>query len=319
MGEHRHLGGEDLLGLVDLLALERLEFRHFAQRQVGEGTQEAADVGVFGIAPVLPELVRAQPLGVEPHRARRRLSHLGARRGREERRGQREQLGACHAPAEIGAHHDVAPLVRAAHLQDADVALVEFHEVVGLQDHVIEFEEGERLIALEPELHRIHGQHAVDREVPADVAQQRDIEQRVEPVGVVGHHRIGLAAAERKIVAEALADARHVGVDLCRRQQLARLVAARRIAHLGRAAAHQRDRLVPGFLPPAQQHDLQQVPDMERIGGAVEADIGAAGASRQQLVQARGIAALMHHAALVHDPHEIRLEARHSLRPALGP
>ena len=53
------------------------------------------------------------------------------------------------APAEICAHHDVAPLVGAAHLDDAVVALVQFHEIVGLQDHVVEFEEREWLVALE--------------------------------------------------------------------------------------------------------------------------------------------------------------------------
>ena len=191
------------------------------------------------------------------------------------------------------------------------MALVELHEVVGLQDHVVEFEEGERLVALEAQLHRIHGQHAVDREMPADVAQQRDVEERVEPVGIVGHHRVGRAVAEFQVVREALLDARHVGVDLLRRQKLTRLVAARRVADLGRAAAHQRDRLVAGLLPPAQQHDLREVADMQRIGGAVEANIGRARARRQQLVEPRRVAALMHHAALVHDPHEIRLEARH--------
>ena len=199
------------------------------------------------------------------------------------------------------------------------MAFVQLHEVVGLQDHVVELEEGERLVALEPELHRIHGQHAVDREVPADVAQQRDIEQRVEPLGVVGHHRVGLAAAERQVVGEALLDARHVGLDHLGRQQLARFVLARGVAHLGRAAAHQGDRLVAGLLPPAQQHDLQQVPDVQRIGGAVEADIGGARTGRQKLVQTGGIAALMHHAALVHDPHEIRLEGRHLDLSLWGP
>ena len=169
----------------------------------------------------------------------------------------------------------------------------------------------ERLVALEPQLDRIHGQHAVDREVPADVAQQRDVEQLVEPVGVVGHHRAGRAVAERQVVGEARLDAGHVGVDLLVGEQLARLVAARGIADLGRAAAHQRDRLVPGLLPPAQQHDLQQMADVQRVGRAVEADVGGADAARQHFVQASGIAALMHHAALVHDTHEIRLEVRH--------
>src|SRR5579872_4538565 len=50
---------------------------------------------------------------------------------------------------------------------------------------------------------------------------------------------------------------------------------------------------------------------MQRIGGAVEADVGGARAAGQEFVQARGIAALMHHAAIVHDVHEFRLEGRH--------
>ena len=36
---------------------------------------------------------------------------------------------------------DVAPLIRAAHLQPAAVALVQLDEIVGLQNHVVEFEE----------------------------------------------------------------------------------------------------------------------------------------------------------------------------------
>ena len=224
--------------------LQRFQPCDLRQRHVGEELEEAADVGVLGVAPVLPEIVGRQPRRVQPHRAGGGLAHLGARAGGEQRRGQREQLGALHAAAEIGAHDDVAPLVRAAHLHDAFVAPVQFHEIVGLQDHVVELEEGERLVALESQLHRIHGQHAVDREVPADVAQQRNVEQRVEPVGVVGHDGVGRAVAERQVVGEALPDARHVGVDLRGREQLARLVAAGGIADLGRAAAHQRDRLV---------------------------------------------------------------------------
>ncbi len=33
------------------------------------------------------------------------------------------------------------------------LALVELHEVVGLEDHVVELEERQLLVALEPELH----------------------------------------------------------------------------------------------------------------------------------------------------------------------
>ena len=59
VGERRRLGGEDLLGLVDLRALQRLEPRDLVERQLGEELQEAADVGVLGVAPELPEVVRA--------------------------------------------------------------------------------------------------------------------------------------------------------------------------------------------------------------------------------------------------------------------
>ena len=80
--------------------------------------------------------------------------------------------------AEIDAVDDVAPLVRAAHLQHAAVAPVQLDEIVGLQDHVVEFEERQLLLAVEPQLHRIEGQHAVDGEMPADVAQEIDVVER---------------------------------------------------------------------------------------------------------------------------------------------
>src|SRR5690348_5107258 len=99
--------------------------------------------------------------------------------------------------------------------------------------------------------------------MPADIAQKRNVEKAVEPFGVVDHDRIAWLAAERQVVREAAPDARQVGVDLLRRKELARLVTARRVADLGRAAAHQGDRLVAGLLPPAQQHDLREMADME--------------------------------------------------------
>ena len=87
------------------------------------------------------------------------------------------ELRRAHAAAEIDAGDDVAPLVGAAHLQDAAMAAVELDEVVGLQAHVVELEERQLLVALEPHLDRIDRQHAVDREMPADVAQEVDVVQ----------------------------------------------------------------------------------------------------------------------------------------------
>ncbi len=45
------------LGLVDLGALQLLEARDLVQRQIGEEAQEAADIGIFDVAPELPVVV----------------------------------------------------------------------------------------------------------------------------------------------------------------------------------------------------------------------------------------------------------------------
>ena len=119
MHQRGRLGRQGLLGLVDLRALQRAEPRDLVQRQEGEQLQEAHDVGVLGVAPILPVVIGRQQIGVEPDRARRRLAHLRAGGGRQQRRGQAVKLRAAHAPAEIDAHDDIAPLVGAAHLQHA--------------------------------------------------------------------------------------------------------------------------------------------------------------------------------------------------------
>jgi len=51
-------GRQHLFGFVYLAAFEPLEGSDFIYRKLGEKTQEAADVGIFGIAPELPVFVR---------------------------------------------------------------------------------------------------------------------------------------------------------------------------------------------------------------------------------------------------------------------
>ena len=67
--ERGRLGGEHLLRLVDLGAVERREPRDLVERQLGEELEEAADVGVLGVPPELPVLVGREQVGVEPDRA----------------------------------------------------------------------------------------------------------------------------------------------------------------------------------------------------------------------------------------------------------
>ncbi len=108
--------GQDLLRLVQLGALKCCKPVDLIEGKLGEQLEEALHVGVFGVPPELPVVIRREHVGVEPHGARRRLAHLGARGGRQQRRGQPEQLHAFGAPAELDSGDDIAPLIRAAHL-----------------------------------------------------------------------------------------------------------------------------------------------------------------------------------------------------------
>ena len=56
--QRRHRRRENFLGLVYFLAAQRFETANFIEREVGEESQEAADVGIFLVAPVLPIVPR---------------------------------------------------------------------------------------------------------------------------------------------------------------------------------------------------------------------------------------------------------------------
>ncbi len=178
-----------------------------------------------------------------------------------------------HAPSEFNPLQNIAPLIRAPHLQRAVVALVQLQEVVALQNHVIEFQERERLLAFQPQLHAVHGEHSIDREMPADVAQKWDVLEARQPVIVVDHHGAGRGIVEAQEVVENLANAGDIGVDLLVGEKLTGLIAARRITDLGRAAAHQHDGAVSRLLQAAQHHDLHQTADVQAVGGGIETDV----------------------------------------------
>ena len=189
------------------------------------------------------------------------------------------------------------PLVRAAHLQHHAVAALQLAEVVALQDHVVEFEKGQRLLAVEAELDAVEGQHAVDREMRADVAQQVDPAELVEPVGVVEQQRVGGAVAELHKGGDGGLDASDVGGDLLVGHHSAGLVPAGRVADAGGAAAHEHDRFVTMFLHQAHEHDLHQAADVEAVGGEVEADVACHDAGLEGGRKRLFVGALEHEAA----------------------
>ncbi len=150
----------------------------------------------------------------------------------------------------------------------------------------------------------------------ADVAQEGDVVELAQPVVVVDHHRVGRAVAEGQEALEHASDAGDVGVDLRIGQQLAALVLAGRIADLGRAAAHQHDRLVTGLLQPAQHHDLDKAADVKARRGRVEADVAGHDLLRRQGVEALGVGQLVDVAALVEQLQERGTVLGHARRLA---
>ena len=150
---------------------------------------------------------------------------------------------------------------------------MKLHEIVGLEHHVVELDEAQILLALEPELDRILAQHAVDAEMTAIVAQERNVVQPVEPFGVVRKERVTLALAKSQELREGFPDSRDIGRDRFVIEELAGFILAGRIADLGRAAADQHDRAMAGLLQLPQHHDADEMPHMQARRRAVEADI----------------------------------------------
>ena len=234
----------------------------------------------------MPKVPRGQLRFVEPDRACGSLAHFCAVSGGQQRRGQPEQLGCFHTPGQFDAVDNVAPLVGPAHLQAATEAERQFAKVIGLQNHVVEFKEGEWLFALKPQLDRIEGQHPVDGEVRANSAQHFDIAERAQPLVVINHHCVGRSVAEGQQSLEHHADRGDVRLNIIAGEHLAALVLAGRIADFGGAAAHHDDWLMPGLLQPSQHHNLHQRANMQRWRGGIEANI-----ARHDLPRSQGIKA----------------------------
>ena len=207
-----------------------------------------------------------------------------------------------HAADQLRPHDDVPPLVRPSHLQHRAVAPVQFEKVVGLQQHVVEFEEAQRLLPFQAQAHAVHGQHAVDAEMPADIAQEGDVAQPIQPFGIVEHQRAGVEIQQRL---EGPADADLVGLDDLIRQQLPGIILAGGIAHLGGAAADQRDGPAAGLLEEPQQHRWHEVADMQAVRRAVIADIGREPPLVQRGIQLRLIRGLVDVAAFLGDAQEV--------------
>ena len=196
------------------------------------------------------------------------------------------RAAAAHLADQLDAGGDVAPLVAAAGLQLAAFLVVQVEKVVGLQQHVAELGEGDAFFAVDAVAHRVLGDHVVDGEMLAGIAQEIDQRQRHQPVGVV--HHPGRVAFDFEIeeVGQLFLDRLDVGLDLLARQQLALVGLSARVADHAGPAASQGNGMVPKALQARQRNQRDQVADMQAVGGGVEAVIDGDLFSLQQGINA---------------------------------
>ena len=179
------------------------------------------------------------------------------------------------AADQVSAAEHVAPLVVAAHLQPAAVALEQLQEVVGLHQHVRELQERQAVVRRHARLIAFGRQHLVDGEKRADVAHEVDEVQVTQPVAVVDDD--GLVLREVEEPAHLLPDARDVAVDRFHGHHLAHVRLAGRVANHGGTAAHQGDGTVSGALHVRHGHDRNVVADVQGVGCRIETDVECGG------------------------------------------
>ena len=103
--------------------------------------------------------------------------------------GHAVDLGTILAADQFGSCDHVAPLILTAHFQGAAIFPAQGHEVVSLENGVVELKEGKA--CFQTHLHRLLREHSVDAENGSHFTKQIDISQLAEPFGVV--HKVSFA------------------------------------------------------------------------------------------------------------------------------
>lgn len=91
---------------------------------------------------------------------------------------------------------------QSSRLGASPIATVEFSEVVRLQQHVVELQEGQGLLTFQTQPHAIVGHHAVDGEVRAILSKKVEVRQLAQPFVVVHKLRICRAVPEGQELGE---------------------------------------------------------------------------------------------------------------------
>ena len=224
-------------------------------------------------------------------------------------------LAAVVPADQLDATGEVAPLVAAAELEADAVVAVEVQVVHRLQQHVAELRVADA--GLEPAAHHVTGEHPVDREVLADVAEEVDRGQARGPVVVV-HHRgpvVALELEERLDLAMHLLDPTLDGVERVERA-LSRLTGV--TDHAG-GTADQDVRRVPGELQPLGREQLDEVAHVQARSGRVEADVEPDGVLAQGLAERIAVRRVCDETAPVQVSEQLGIDAHVADHPGSRP
>ena len=173
-----------------------LELLDLRARSEAEDLEQGHDVRIVLVDEVLVEGEGRRHLRIQEDRTGLRLAVLLPVGARDQWGRQRVHRCSLDAPDEVCAGGQVAPLVRAAGLQDAAVATEQLEKVHRLQNLVAELGEADAS-GLETSTDRFLPEHARHAEVLADIAQEVEGRHRSGPVQVVHDaRRVGLLERE---------------------------------------------------------------------------------------------------------------------------
>src|SRR3954452_17925739 len=268
--DRHHLPCKDHLGFpalwCGLVASDKI--LDLLDGQEREPEQLTAHLPVVHLDEVLIELEWTRLRRVEPCTGAGGLAELGAVGRREEWPAHGMHAAAGAAANQIDAGQNVAPLVRATDLQLTALVLVQPPVVEGLQEHVGELGVRDPVLALDPGLDRLAGEHLVDRDVLADVPQEGQQRHVPGPVVVVDELPLPLGAEHP---AHLLLDGGEVGAQRVLVEQVPLFAAASGIPPLPGGAAGERDGVVARQLEAPQHQQADEVAGVEAVGRRIHA------------------------------------------------
>jgi len=118
---------------------------------IGKEEEASSHIVISTIAPELPIVPDGCFIGMEPYGALGGFSHFCALGGCQQGHGESvEGWQRGFFARQFDPCGDISPLVASSHLYVAGVLLCHDEEVIGLEDHVVKFEEAEMLFAFQP-------------------------------------------------------------------------------------------------------------------------------------------------------------------------